>query len=474
MENKLTVLLCFSSLLLFTVADTSCSDSNRSCSAWARAGQCHQNPEFMNSQCKKACGVCDVSNSNSGRCEDTSSECLALAEAGHCYARPGQQDRVSFMESNCGKSCGYCGTIPDYILDQQSCAQVTDVPKHISKRYKLEPGFYGRFTQAYGLPITASSEVDDRALMRLCYIVRWVFASFKSVRKAAHKNSARFIIIGRNQLSTDMPEYRQYRHQRKVQTRRGIGGVATAVSEESLLHLQDNNKHRGTDLGAHEVAHNFHKQGLKDAKPEIYQAISNAYKDAMAAGKYRLHGRPMYAAQNEDEYFGEALTSYVGDTWPQVPPHNQAELRSYDPAVYQILKKVLPCNDYNTYIYQHNDIDQVISRTTKININYPSCQPEPSINIPKDIDLKLVTRTKSPRYKNPFNKPKSCHKTSSGNPCIFPFQYEGLSQSSCQGFGWCATKTDNSGSMSEWARCDQSCYSTEEKEIRSVSLSQLS
>jgi len=520
-----------------------CKDYNQYCPAWAKNGECSKSAYYMNVYCPKSCGVCTGGGDdneiippiiNNGKCKDTNNVCLQLAKAGHCYARPGQENKVSFMERNCRKSCGYCGAIPDHILDQQSCAQVTSIPRHVVQKYGIDSSWYGKFTQAYGLPVTASTKVDDRALMRFCYIVRWLYASHRSARRGAHSNFGRFIIIGKNQRTTEMPEYRNmdpYYDERA----RGFGGHVTSTSEENLLHFQKN-KWRGMDMAAHEGAHNFHLTGLSKGNPGIFRAISNAFSAAMAAGKYYLGSYSMYARTDYREYFAEALDSYIGDTWASVPPHNQAELARYDNAVYQTLKQALPCNKVNSWIYVHNDIDQVISRTTRININYPSCKPEPAINIPKETDIKLkrsdgrsrytanrekcvfpfsfngrsysscttashsgnwyrsqwcATSTyrngawydsKTPShqnswgycYKNPAERAKGCSRTVSGKPCIFPFNYLGIAHNSCQGHGWCATSVDTSRNMVAWSRCDGSCYSREENETPTRGFRELS
>merc|ERR1719369_1063210 len=272
-------------------------------------------------------------------------------------------------------------------------------------------------------------------------------------------------------------------------------------------------------------------QAWSEASP----AISEAFSAAMAAGKYYSGGRAMYARTDYREYFAEALDSYIGDTWSSVPPHTATELYRYDRAVYTTLTQALPCNKITSWIYVHNDLDQVLSRTQRLNINYPSCTPEPAVNIPKESDLQLssssygtftstrekckfpfsyngrtysscTTASHSSNYwraswcatstysngawydsatpshlnswgycdKDPTQQAKSCSRTTSGKPCIFPFNYLGVAHSSCQGHGWCAVRVDSSRNMLEWSRCDQSCYSREENETPTRGYNQLS
>merc|ERR1711915_286572 len=59
---------------------------------------------------------------------------------------------------------------------------------------------------------------------------------------------------------------------------RGFGGHVTSTSEENHLYSQKN-KWRGMDMGAHEVAHNFHLTGLERGKPSIFSADLKECKD---------------------------------------------------------------------------------------------------------------------------------------------------------------------------------------------------
>jgi len=525
-----------------TTGGGDCQDYHKYCDSWASNGECSKSQYYMNIYCKKACGICSGGDGGGtdipdtitpSGCKDTRTDCLQLAKAGHCYARPGQTNKVRTMEYSCRRSCGFCGSIPDHILDQQSCATVTSIPRHVIQKYSLDSRFYGKFTQAYGMPITASKSVDDRALMRFCYIVRWVYSSHKSARRAAHSNFGRFIIIGKNQRTTQMPEYRHmdpYYDERS----RGFGAHVTSTSEENLLYLQKN-KWRGMDMAGHEGAHNLHLTGLERGKPSIYRAISQAFTSAMAAGKYYSGGRGLYARTDYREYYAEAFCSYIGDTWSTVPPHSANELYRYDRAVYSTLTQALPCNKITSWIYVQNDLDQVLSRTQRLNINYPACTPEPAVNIPKESDITLpqsssytYTSTRE-RCKFPFSfggrsytsctnayhsnnyyraswcatatysngawydsatpshmnswgycgsdptvKAQGCSRTNSGKTCIFPFRYLGIQHNSCQGIGWCATSVDNQRNMKTWSKCDSSCFSRLENEAISTGYNSLS
>merc|ERR1712203_1319610 len=59
-------------------------------------------------------------------------------------------------------------------------------------------------------------------------------------------------------------------------------------------------------------------------------------------------------------------------------------------------------------------------------------------------------------------KAKSCA-TEDGQACVFPFQYDGLSYSSCTAIDsdqlWCATEVDADGDYidGQWGNCNSNC-----------------
>jgi hypothetical protein len=87
--------------------------------------------------------------------------------------------------------------------------------------------FYRKYIDVNGMPVTASAEVDDRALQRSYDIVTHLLAGRPDILQAMVTNGTRLIIIGKNQLYTDMPEYRQ-REIRSTLTN-GCGGRVGSV-----------------------------------------------------------------------------------------------------------------------------------------------------------------------------------------------------------------------------------------------------
>jgi hypothetical protein len=68
--------------------------------------------------------------------------------------------------------------------------------------------FYKKYIDVKGMPVVASGEVADLALQRTYDIVTHLLAGRPDVIEAMVKNKMYLIIIGKDQVYTDMPEYR--------------------------------------------------------------------------------------------------------------------------------------------------------------------------------------------------------------------------------------------------------------------------
>src|SRR5689334_22018563 len=68
--------------------------------------------------------------------------------------------------------------------------------------------FYGKYIDVKGMPVVAAKVVDDLALQRTYDIVTHMLAGRPDVIEAMVRNKMYLIIIGKDQVYTDMPEYR--------------------------------------------------------------------------------------------------------------------------------------------------------------------------------------------------------------------------------------------------------------------------
>ena len=89
--------------------------SRTKCSVWALENECVNNPNYMNVNCKKSCGLCDGSGPIEGPCVDENERCGEWASENECINNP------NYMNVNCKKSCGLCdgsGPIEGPCLDE--------------------------------------------------------------------------------------------------------------------------------------------------------------------------------------------------------------------------------------------------------------------------------------------------------------------------------------------------------------------
>ena len=149
-------------------------------------------------------------------------------------------------------------------------------------------------------------------------------------------------IIGRDQVTTDLPEWRrdkgktlaEYNGLTRDQRTRGMGGLLTSCGEENLLRL-DKDRYRGRDICLHEFSHSVLNNGCP---PEIKARFAAQRTNSLAKGLWVKS----YAGSNVDEFFAELTMWYFGthgDTrMTGTKPENGPEgLKNYDPEAYALL-----------------------------------------------------------------------------------------------------------------------------------------
>ncbi|XP_071502855.1 zinc metalloproteinase nas-6-like [Diadema antillarum] len=96
-----------------------CVDKNEYCQAWAEAGFCQRNPQWMLANCLISCDVCQPDTGTGGgneNCRDMDESCEYWASIGECEANP------SWMLPNCQVSCNQC----DVVTAGENCVDLND------------------------------------------------------------------------------------------------------------------------------------------------------------------------------------------------------------------------------------------------------------------------------------------------------------------------------------------------------------
>jgi hypothetical protein len=219
--------------------------------------------------------------------------------------------------------------------------------------------FYTKYVDAQGIPVISSDTVPDDALLVARDIVNSMLAKRPDLRAALIARRWRTGVIAEVEMTMDIPEYsrmkrpgaprdepvtqadRDYHANRS----RGLGGNPTTGAEENLLGYPGT-RYYGEHIFVHEFAHAIMGGGIRDVDPKMHAEIGEAYKAAMAAGKYvGLNGRRHYATTNANEYWAEGVQwwffSNFGECFAgNVRVDTPEEFAAYDPTLNGLISRV--------------------------------------------------------------------------------------------------------------------------------------
>jgi hypothetical protein len=212
--------------------------------------------------------------------------------------------------------------------------------------------FYRKYVDVNGLPVVASAEVADEALRRTHHIVTRLLAGRPDVLRAMVTHGTRLIIIGKDQVYTDMPEYRNHPNPAFMNERvRGTGGFdVTSFGEENLLNLPLD-RYDDESIAVHEFCHTI-DAALRSLDPAWPKRLARTYKNAMSKGLWK----DTYAATNPAEYWAEVCQSYFDcnrvNNWNHGPVGTREQLKLYDPEGYDLVRTTFRLTPHNDWRYR--------------------------------------------------------------------------------------------------------------------------
>jgi len=197
--------------------------------------------------------------------------------------------------------------------------------------------FYKKYIDVKGLPVMASGEVADLALQRTYEIVTHMLAGRPDILKAMVDQGMYLIIIGKDQVYTDMPEYRNSRNPDFQNERvRGTGGRPTSFGEENLLSLPLD-RYDDESIGVHEFCHTIDST-LGRMDPTWRKRMKAVYSNAVEKGLYK----DTYAGSNSAEYWAESAQAYFDNNrvnnYNHGPIGRREQLKAYDPEAYELVR----------------------------------------------------------------------------------------------------------------------------------------
>ena len=202
-----------------------------------------------------------------------------------------------------------------------------------------EKDFFAKQLLFRGLPIKAPAVVSDEALQAAYERLDGMLRKLPEVADKLARAGVELHIIGRDQVTTDLPEWRhdkgkplaEYNGLTRDQRTRGMGGKLVSCGEENLLRLEKD-RYRGRDICLHEFAHAVRSYGQS---PKIRAQFDAQLQASLAAGRWR----GAYAGSNPEEFFAELTMWYFGThgdlamTGPK-PANGPEGLKHYDPEAF--------------------------------------------------------------------------------------------------------------------------------------------
>lgn len=209
-----------------------------------------------------------------------------------------------------------------------------------------EEDFFSKQLDFHGIPIKGHKVVVDEAFYAAHDRLSLMFSNLLTKQPMAISNlvaaGAELHIIGRDQVTTDLPEWRhdkgkalrEYNGLTRDERTRGMGGLLTSCGEENLLKLEKD-RYRGRDICLHEFAHNLLNHGCQR---EIRMRFETQRTNSLAKGLWQKS----YAGSNDDEFFAELTMWYFGSrgdlrmSGPK-PENGREGLKKYDPAAFALM-----------------------------------------------------------------------------------------------------------------------------------------
>jgi hypothetical protein len=264
------------------------------------------------------------------------------------------------------------------LVEDYTRAMVGEVPTTLTL-----DGFYRKYVDALGIPVVSSGKPPDIALLMARDIVIHMLAKRPELREALIAKNWRIGVMAQTEMTTDIPEHRDRKkpppgdprltvaEKRQYESgtgiaamsdkeywdrrARGLGGNPTTCAEENLLGYPGT-RYYGEHILVHEFAHAIMGGAIRDKDPALFQAIQDAYRAAMKAGKYKGH----YAATNANEYWAEGTQwwfwSNYGETFDGQRVQSPADLKAYDPTLYGLLGQVYHDHRIPADIYHGRNI----------------------------------------------------------------------------------------------------------------------
>jgi alpha-glucosidase len=229
--------------------------------------------------------------------------------------------------------------------------------------------FYKKYLDVNGMPVVAAEEVADLALTRVHEIVSHLLAGRPDVLQSMVEQGMYLVIIGKDQVYTDLPENRNARNPDYLNERvRGTGGLPTSFGEENVLSLPID-RYDDESIAVHEFCHTI-DSSLGRIDPTWRDRKNAVYRKAVEKGLYK----DAYAIGNPGEYWAEIAQAYFDcnrvNNWNHGPVGGREQLRIYDPDGYELVRSTFNLGPEQDWRYRWlQPLPKVEAPPAKFNID---------------------------------------------------------------------------------------------------------
>lgn len=239
--------------------------------------------------------------------------------------------------------------------------KIETVSAELAKRLKLDTLFYKKYVNCNGIHILSSKNVPDSCLVQAHKTIYCMTNMLpKEVHDAMTKVDTRVVVMGRNEVTVQVPEHSGMVNDKSLNWNlraRGLGGSInepiTSCAEENIM-AYPWDKYHAEDILIHEFSHSIHLIGIIQVDPTINDKLQDLLDKAKAAGKWK----DTYAGTVYEEYWAEGVQDWfnVNAEVPKAdtkhnPVNTREELKAYDPGLYALIAKYFP--ETNAQISKH-------------------------------------------------------------------------------------------------------------------------
>ena len=227
--------------------------------------------------------------------------------------------------------------------------EVTSVPREVREYLGLADSHQKRVSVG-GFSVLGSKRVSDYALKEAAFLIRRMVGDREDLLETLNKNKTRFVIMGRDEYTTDVPEHSDlkpaiYWDQRA----RGLGATdvrpAVSCGEENLLCLPGD-PYDTENILIHEFAHALHQMAIVSIHPDFQDRLEKCFD--LATKEKIWEGT--YASTNVYEYWAEGVQSWFDTNRENDHDHGtidtRRELKESDPRLARLIHDILGPNKW--------------------------------------------------------------------------------------------------------------------------------